>query len=506
MTVHDRRFLVLEAVRADLGRADSEQEEVLLLPEAAAIEAELSDLMPDRLAQVGGVSHDPALLAQLARRRLGQALARLGAPADRDPVRLVPPGRVEPVQHQHPPGGIDDQHPPGSPADNGGLVVICHAAHRTENHPPGARRACGGQGMIPSRPQASMGGTVSTDQTELDQLRAEVADLKVKLRQADGPGRGRRRAGWRGPVSALLIVLGCVLAPISVLAVWTANQVSDTSRYVRTISPLIREPAVRRALTDKIASAVTARLDVQAVARQAARQVSARGLTRLGSLLSNFSGSIASGINGVIHNGVAKVVASPAATRLWVQGNTLAHTQLVRALSGRKSALTVSNGKVVVGLGPFVSQVKHNLAGRGVPLVDKLPPINPSFSLFSAKYLVQAQSFYRLLTTLRWVLPILTIVLLAAGIYVARRHRRALIGAALGLAGSMLVLAAALAIGRAIYLSKIPDSTLPADAAAVVFDAARPLHPAGPAGHRCDRPDHCRRRVLHRPFGDGSQD
>ena len=29
-------------------------------------------------------------------------------------------------------------------------------------------------------------------------------------------------------MATLLIVLGCVLAPISVLRVWTANQVSDT--------------------------------------------------------------------------------------------------------------------------------------------------------------------------------------------------------------------------------------------------------------------------------------
>jgi hypothetical protein len=34
-------------------------------------------------------------------------------------------------------------------------------------------------------------------------------------------------------------MLGCVLAPISVLAVWTASQVSDTNRYVANVAPLI---------------------------------------------------------------------------------------------------------------------------------------------------------------------------------------------------------------------------------------------------------------------------
>ncbi|HEX9030884.1 MAG TPA: hypothetical protein VF834_03500, partial [Streptosporangiaceae bacterium] len=223
---------------------------------------------------------------------------------------------------------------------------------------------------------------------------------------------GRRRSGWRAPVSAVLIVLGCVLAPISVLAVWTSNQVSNTSRYVENVAPLIREPAVQSALTDKISTAVSKQIDVAAVANQAARELSARGLTRLGGLISNFSGSIASGVDSLIHATVAKVVASPAVNKLWVQGNTVAHEQLVLALEGKKSSLTISDGKVVLGLGPFIDQVKHRLSGRGLTLVNKLPPINPSFPLFSAKYLVQAQSLYRLLTTLRWVLPILVIVLL----------------------------------------------------------------------------------------------
>jgi hypothetical protein len=309
---------------------------------------------------------------------------------------------------------------------------------------------------------------------ELSELRAEVADLRAKLTAAEAQARagrraGRRRVSWHGPVSALLITLACVLAPVSVLGVWTANQVSNTSRYVQTVSPLINAPAVRGALTDKITTAVTTKLNVQGVAIQAAKQLSAKGFPRLGGLLSSFSGSIAGAVNGFIHSTVAKIVASPAVRRLWVQGNTLAHAQMVKALSGQSSSVTVSNGKVTVGLGPIIDQVKHNLAARGLTLVNKLPPINPTISLFSAKYLVQAQTLYRLLNTLRWLLPILTLLLFAAGIYVARSHRRALIGSGLGLAGAMLLLGLGLALGRSIYLNKIPAS-IPADAAAVVFD------------------------------------
>ena len=67
-------------------------------------------------------------------------------------------------------------------------------------------------------------------------------------------------------------------------------------------------------------------------------------------------------------------------------------------------------------------------------------------------------------------MPILTLVLLGAGIYIARGHRRATIGAGLGLAASMLVLGIALAIARGIYLNSVPSSVLPSDAAAVMYD------------------------------------
>jgi hypothetical protein len=92
-------------------------------------------------------------------------------------------------------------------------------------------------------------------------------------------------------------------------------------------------------------------------------------------------------------------------------------------------------------------------------------------ALFQAENLQKAQAGYRLVKALKVVLPILVLLLLAAGVFAARRRRRALVGAGLGLAASMLVLAIALLIGRSIYLSSVPPSVLPADAAASAFDA-----------------------------------
>ena len=317
-----------------------------------------------------------------------------------------------------------------------------------------------------SRPATESQELGSDERAELERLRAETAELRRR-----GASR-RRRIGWRAPVATLLIVLGCVLAPVAVLGVWSTNEVSDTGRYVATVEPLIHDPAIQNVLADKITNAITSRLDLTGTINQAAAQLNSKGLTRIGSLLTTFGSQIASSATGFIHSTVHSVIASQAMANAWVQVNTIAHQSLVKVLSGRGSgALSISNGQIVLNLGPLITVAKQDLVARGFSLANSIPNINPTVALFETKNLGQAQGGYRLLTNLKIVPPILVLVLLGAGVYVARRRRRALIAASLGLAASMLVLAIGLLIARSIYLSSVPSSVLPSDAAAVVYDA-----------------------------------
>jgi hypothetical protein len=315
-------------------------------------------------------------------------------------------------------------------------------------------------------PTADERAELARQQAELDRLRAEVTELRTE--KAKPP---RRHFGWRAPLATILIVLGCLLAPVSVMAVWTANQVSDTSRYVANVEPLVHNPAIQNALTDKISTEITTHLNVTSYADQAAGLISAKGLPRVGALLKTFAPSIAGAVAGFIHGQVHKIVTGPRFASLWVQANTVVHKILVKALSGQGgSSVSISNGQVVLSLGPFINVVKQDLIKRGFTIVSKIPAINPTIALFSAKYLVKAQTGYRLINDLKIVLPILALLLLALGVYVARGHRRALIGAGLGLAASMLVLGAGLLIFRGVYLNSVPNNVLPADAAAAMFD------------------------------------
>ncbi len=301
---------------------------------------------------------------------------------------------------------------------------------------------------------------------EVERLRAETAELR---RQGAGPVH-RRRISWRTPVAIVLIVVGCVLAPLSVLGVWSANQVSDTNRYIANIEPLIHNPTIQNALTDKITVEITSHLNVVGYTNQAAALLTTKGLSRVGTLLKSFGPSIASAVAGYIHGQVHKIITSPRFASTWIQVNTVAHQQLVNALSGKAGAISVSNGQVVIDLAPFINIAKQDLVSRGLTLVNSLPPIHPTLALFSSRDLVKAQSGYRLINDLKIILPILALLLIGLGVYIARGHRRALVGAGLGFAASMAVLALGLAFFRTVYLNSVPPAALPSDAAAVIFD------------------------------------
>ena len=58
------------------------------------------------------------------------------------------------------------------------------------------------------------------------------------------------RQRWRTILAVLLIVVGCVLAPLAGVAVWARNQVTNTDRYVRTVAPLASDPAIQTAIAD----------------------------------------------------------------------------------------------------------------------------------------------------------------------------------------------------------------------------------------------------------------
>jgi hypothetical protein len=317
------------------------------------------------------------------------------------------------------------------------------------------------------------------EDVEVERLRAEVADLRSRLHQQNQDATRRAaeagrvmRQRWRTVVAALLIVIACVLAPLSIVSVWAKNQVTNTDRYVRTMAPLAKEPAVQSALADRITARIFASVDVKALINQTVDALARQGLPpdRVAQLKS-LSGPAANAVESFTRSQIGKITSSAAFANAWVEANRAAHTAVVNAFTGKGGgAVTIKNNTVTLDLGPLIHAVKQQLTASGFGLAANIPETNASFVLFQSPNIAKAQSGFNLLNTVGIWLPIIVLVLIALGIYVAKSHRRALLGASLGVGAGMIVLALGLAIFRSVYLNALP-ANVSHDAAADLYDA-----------------------------------
>jgi hypothetical protein len=294
------------------------------------------------------------------------------------------------------------------------------------------------------------------ERVELERLRAEVATMRTAP-------RARRGVRWRSIVAVVLIVLGCVLAPVAGLAVWSNNQVSDTDRFVRTMSPLIADPDVQAALTNRLTDTIFQYVDVRGVADDGVAALESAGLPpRLADRLEGLTPTLAAAVTSFVHGKVAELVASPQFAAVWDQALRVAHTQLNTILSGNSKSVVIRNGSVFLDLAPFIDIAKQDLSKAGLTAVRLVPEVHPTVRLADAKTLVRAQGAYNTLNTVANVLPWVVLLLFAVGIYLARNRFRALVGVGLGLVLAMVVLAAGLLIARSLLISEVPSRAAPA--------------------------------------------
>jgi hypothetical protein len=314
--------------------------------------------------------------------------------------------------------------------------------------------------------EPAAGSTLTTDERdELIRLRHQVAALSAA---APPP---RRRFRWRSFTAVVLIVLGCILAPVAGVSVWVHNQVSDTERFVRSVGPLVEDPDVQSALTNRLTATVFQYVDVQGIADDAVTALGNQGLPpELVTRLSSLTPTLTSAVTGFVHDKIGELVASERFEAVWNQAITTASRQMNRILSGDAQSVVIRGDTVYLDLAPFIDLVKQRVSDAGLTAVSLIPEVHPTVALAKADTLVRAQSAYTALDTVATVLPWIVLLLLIVGVYLARNRFRALVGTGLGIALSMVVLAVGLLIARGLLVGAVPARAAPATASG--FDIA----------------------------------
>ena len=134
--------------------------------------------------------------------------------------------------------------------------------------------------------------------------------------------RARRRT-----VKAL-VVLGSLLAFLSVFAIWIERQALNTDDWVDTSGRLIQNETIRAALSDYLVDQLYANVDVEKELEDILP-----GETK------ELAGPVSGGLRQVAGDGAEQVLETSTAQELWKDANRTAHEQLLAVLEDKKEAV-----------------------------------------------------------------------------------------------------------------------------------------------------------------------
>lgn len=278
-------------------------------------------------------------------------------------------------------------------------------------------------------------------------------------------GAPRKTKRWQKVTSVVLLVVGFILVPLSAVAIWSHNQLTNTDRYVETVGPLADNQDIQEAVAARVVTALFDQVDPAQRIEDALPDRAA------------FLGApIATAMESYATDVTEKLLASDQFQTLWDNVNRRAHNQLVALLTDdldkAKGSVAVKDGKVTLDLGNVIEEVQGKLVNAGLTFLDdvSVPPVKRSIAIINTKGLAEARSYLSILDTLAWVLPLLGIVALIGSALVVQTRRRATIRAALVLIAACAFTLVLLAIGRTLYLEAADSPGVNEGAASAVFD------------------------------------
>jgi hypothetical protein len=303
----------------------------------------------------------------------------------------------------------------------------------------------------------------------------EVPEPAPQLASAAGPatttsppaadsGNGdtpRRLPLWRRILVGTLVVIVCILVPISVVGVWMRNTLLHTDRYVDTMAPLAQNQAVQDALATRVTNALVEGTDLE-------DQVS-DALPQRARVAAPF---IVGGAEQVVHAAALRLVESDQFSNLWEQANRRAHSRVVAVLEGKGTdSVSTKNGEIVLQVGPIAEKVADALGNTGISFFEDLDTsrVDREIVLFQAEDLRRAQGAVSLLDDLANYLPFITLALFVVAVVLSGNRRRTILRTALGIALGMGILLTIFNLGRTVYLDALPAS-VNEQAATAVYD------------------------------------
>lgn len=221
-----------------------------------------------------------------------------------------------------------------------------------------------------------------------------------------------RAPTWRLIVARVLVVLGVLLAVVTIIAGYLRWQAFDGETFRGTATELIANDAIRAEIAATSVDALFTNVDVAAELEN-----------RLPPDQQQLAGPISAGLRELTDRVANRLLERPRVQAVWRESVSLAHDELVDVLRNDTTVVRVEDKAVVLNLRPLVLRLGERLAFVG-NLSERLPPSTGLITVMEADKLDRAQdltNLFEAVATWIWILPLL---LWGIALWLARGRRR----------------------------------------------------------------------------------
>lgn len=293
------------------------------------------------------------------------------------------------------------------------------------------------------------------------------------------PARRSRRI-----LAGIALLLACLLILVTTVMVWAHQVAFNTDRFTALVTTVVDEPAVIDPLAEAISTQVVDAIGVEA-----------RVAARLPAAMLPLAAPLTEAVREAIDRRLQVALKDSRIQQALVNTVAFAHERVMRLLRDESDAVNVVNGYVVIEVFPVVGAALAELQSMGILPADiQLPDLsNPeapgvlagrletalgvtlpetfgTIQLMPADRLLTARTVVRVLDLAVILLIVLSFLLVALAIWLARDRRRMLIYVAIGTIIAFLLARLAINAGVNAIIGGIADEGL-AGAVRSVVDA-----------------------------------
>jgi hypothetical protein len=254
----------------------------------------------------------------------------------------------------------------------------------------------------------------------------------------------------------LLVILGALIALVSVFAIWLDRVALQTDNYVDMTDRLLKDPAIQAALSSYLVEELYTQVDVAAEIRD-----------QLPEEVKPLAPIIAGGGREAAGVAAKRALAFPRVQSLWREANRNVHSQVMQLIDDEGRFVSTTGGTVTLEARPLVVELASRVGLSG--LAERLPQDAGNIVLMQSDELSYAQTGVRVLRFLADWLWIFAFLCWGVAVYLARSWRRETVGM---IAGSFIVVGLLIIVTQNLAGSMIVEELVRVDSNRAAADAA----------------------------------